>query len=92
MARYPARTPIKDKDWPTIMQRALKTVQENKQLQGYDVVPSTLTEQYKLMGWLQVLASCTACALTLLYTAFSFCLAVQEQLLELIKQQRPEQS
>lgn len=68
VARYPARTPIKDKDWPTIMQRAIKTVQENKQLQGYDVVPSTLTEQYKLMGWLQVLASCTACALYTCYT------------------------
>ena len=55
VGRYPARTPIKDKEWPAIIEKALRAVQDSKALQGYDVVPSMLTDQYDLIGWLQVL-------------------------------------
>ncbi len=55
VGRYPARTPIKDKEWPGIIEKALRAVQDSKALQGYDVVPSMLTDQYDLIGWLQVL-------------------------------------
>jgi hypothetical protein len=55
VGRYPARTPIKDKEWPGIIEKALRAVQDSRALQGYDVVPSMLTDQYDLIGWLQVL-------------------------------------
>lgn len=55
VGRYPARTPLKDKEWPAIIEKALRAVQDSKALQGYDVVPSMLTDQYDLIGWLQVL-------------------------------------
>ncbi|DBB02038.1 TPA: hypothetical protein ACH3X1_000615 [Trebouxia sp. C0004] len=55
VGRYPARTPIKDKEWPAIIEKALRAVQDSKALQGYDVVPSMLTDQYDLIGWLQAL-------------------------------------
>lgn len=55
VGRYPARTPIKDKEWPGIIEKALRAVQDSKALQGYDVVPSMLTDQYDLIGWLQAL-------------------------------------
>ncbi|KAL0044700.1 hypothetical protein WJX82_006055 [Trebouxia sp. C0006] len=55
VGRYPARTPIKDKEWPGIIEKALRAVQDSKALQGYDVVPSMLTDQYDLIGWHQAL-------------------------------------
>ncbi|KAL0024844.1 hypothetical protein WJX79_004631 [Trebouxia sp. C0005] len=55
VGRYPARTPLKDKEWPAIIEKALRAVQDSKALQGYDVVPSMLTDQYDLIGWLQAL-------------------------------------
>lgn len=55
MARYAAHRPVKDKDFPAIIDRALKAVQESSTLQSYDVVPSMLTDQYDLTGWFQVL-------------------------------------
>lgn len=55
VGRYPARTPIKDKEWPAIIEKALRAVQDSKALQGYDVVPSMLTDQYDLIDWLQAL-------------------------------------
>lgn len=61
MGRYPARTPIKDKEWPGIIEKALRAVQDSKALQGYDVVPSMLTDQYDLIGWLQVLCCAALC-------------------------------
>ena len=55
VARYAAHRPVKDKDFPAIIDRALKAVQESSTLQSYDVVPSMLTDQYDLTGWIQVL-------------------------------------
>ena len=65
MGRYPARTPIKDKEWPGIIEKALRAVQDSKALQGYDVVPSMLTDQYDLIGWLQVLCCAALCCAAL---------------------------
>ena len=55
VARYAAHTPVKDKDFPAIIDRALRAVKESSTLQSYDVVPSMLTDQYDLTGWFQVM-------------------------------------
>lgn len=52
--RYPARKPIKDKDWPKFMERAITAVMHNETLKKYDVVPPDLRDQYDVIGWLQV--------------------------------------
>ena len=52
---YAARTPIKDKDWPNYIKKALTVVQASSKLKNYDVVPSMLSDQFELVDWLQVM-------------------------------------
>ena len=54
MPRYPTRKAAKDKEWPKLIDRAVRAVQNNNNLKKYDVVPPDLRDQYDVIGWLQV--------------------------------------